>query len=100
MIRELIQKTKIDYEFLKKLSPHHELLKYFSVTEQGLIYPDGQIMDEFIDRFRKEMPRSEVLEKNNNIQTLAEYQYMLILTLFKNYISSLEDAIQFAEIMN
>jgi hypothetical protein len=101
MIKELLSETKRDYIFLKRLSPNHELLKYFTVDENELIYnPDEKILDEFVKKFRGSLPTPERVKEKRTKISFAEYQYFLILNLFRNYISSLENAIQFAELMN
>ena len=102
MIGELLREAKKDYIFLKTLSPNHELLKYFILNDEELISsPDIKIQDEFIKKFRGNIPTPECMKRNKKIKiSFAEYQYRLILNLFENYISSLEEAIKTAEMMN
>ena len=95
----LFNKTKLDYLFLKRLSPKHELLKYFSLDEQGFnIKPDEEIIEEFLKKFRGDIiPQELAIERRI---PFAIYKYILISSVFGNYAKSLEDAIQSAEMMN
>lgn len=101
MLGELIRETVKDYMFLEKIAPKHELLKYFIVDgETFRNNPDEEIGNEFIDKFRGNLPTpEEIYEKKMKI-SYEEYVSRLSLSLFKNYICSLCGAIQFALMMN
>jgi hypothetical protein len=99
MVGELICKIKLDYLFLKTLNPKHELLKYFVLDEQGFnISQRDEIIEEFLEKFRGDMLPAEVA-KSRRIPFII-YEYMLTSSVFGNYVNSLENAIQFAEMMN
>ena len=99
MICGLIKRTIKDYVFLRRLSPEHELLKYFSINEQGFsINPRDEIIEEFLETFRGDVPPAE-LARIMRIPFVM-YEDMLTSTAFRNYIDSLEGAIRFAEMMN
>ena len=101
MIAGLLKKVKKNYLFLKTLSPNHELLKYFILNEQDFTAnSDARIQDEFIKEFGGDIPTPECIKKNKIKIPFTEYMYILGSTLFRNYITSLEEAIQFAEMMN
>lgn len=94
MRKELTELVK-KYTLLKILSPKNELLKYFSVDEKGLrINLDNETNDEFINRFiGKNVP-----EKRN--MSNIDYSMELCRSLFRNYTSALEKAINLAKKMN
>lgn len=99
MISELIDRAKKDYVFLRKLSPKHELLKYFSINKQGFnINPRDEIIDEFLEKFRGDVPIAEVARSRRI--PFKVYEYVLTSTAFSNYINSLESAIQFIGMTN
>ena len=99
MIGELLSEAKRDYLFLKRLSPKHQLLKYFSMDEQGFnINSTDEIIEEFLKKFRGDVLPAESAIKMG--VPFAIYKYMLTSTVFENYVNSLENAIQFAEMMN
>ena len=99
MIGELLLELKKDYIFLKTLSPKHELLKYFSVDEQGLnINPRDEIIEEFLEKFRGDVPPAEIAKTMR--MPFAIYKAILTSSVFKNYVNGLESAIHFAEMMN
>lgn len=99
MIGELLLELKKDYIFLRKLSPKHELLKYFSVNEEGLnINPRDEIIDEFLEKFRGNVPPAEVARMMKI--PFSMYEDMLTSVAFSNYVNNLEGAIQFIEMMN
>jgi hypothetical protein len=99
MIGELLLELKKDYIFLKTLSPKHELLKYFSVDEQGLnINPRDEIIEEFLEKFRGNVPPAEIARMMKI--PLVVYESILTSSAFRNYINGLESAIHFVEMMN
>ena len=100
-IGQLIQVAKEKYFFLKMLSWRNDLLKYFTL-DKGEFMPSNvpEIEDEFVKKFRGDSPTiRDIVNGNLNI-SCEEYQERLFSTCFKNYISSLEGAIKFAEKMN
>ena len=99
MIGELLLELKKDYIFLESLNPKHELLKYFSVNEEGLnINPRDEIIEEFLEKFRGDVPPAEVARMMKIPFIL--YKAMLTSSAFSNYINSLEGAIQFIGMTN
>jgi hypothetical protein len=99
MAGELLRRAVKDYVFLRKLSPKHELLKYFILDENGFnINPSDEAIDEFLEKFRGDVPKAEVA-KSRRIP-FKVYEYVLTSNVFNNYINSLESAIQFVEMMN
>ena len=99
MIGELLREAKQDYLFLKTLNPRHELLKYFSIDEQGFnINSRDEVIDDFLKKFRGDVLPADLAIKMKI--PFAIYEYMLTSSVFKNYVASLENAIQFIGMMN
>jgi hypothetical protein len=100
MADELFEIVK-RYIFLEMINPRCELLKYFVWDESGFERNrDLAVSEEFLERFRGDIPTiHEIFQKKIRI-SFEEYQKKLYSSLFKNYISALESAIDFAKMMN
>ena len=90
MVDDLMSQVKEKYLDLRALSPNHELLRYFVLTETREF--DLEHAVEFSQRFNKSNILKRWKQGKERIP-FSEYRQMLVQETFGNYLSSLDAAI-------
>jgi len=95
MAEGLIGQVRERYEELQRLSPNHELLKYFCLREDNFGFVDDtETKVEFTQRFHEGAPDIEQLKKQQKKIPFREYQRSLVSAVFGNYLNALEQSIK------
>ena len=102
MNKKLIGRIARKHYFLNMINPKDELLKYFTLDEEGYFRMCGETdFEEYVDRFRGDLMSLDnfVEEFTKEHMTgkitldFEEYHKELFLVTAKNYLSALEDEI-------